>query len=186
MLSSVISQITTEMAEGGKVVSKRSARTYTEDEMEATAANDHHQLLRMTKQHDEATVSEDRGRRNSALASSSNQSSRQTSIEATPAMSAVTESQWGQDVTNISTDDDGRNYSSDSTAFSTLAETEDDGAILLDTFQMHQSRLEIEENLPIEGRPANFGIVIPGIYRSSFPQADDHEFISHLKLKTIV
>lgn len=45
---------------------------------------------------------------------------------------------------------------------------------------------ELEKNLPAESRPANFGIVVPGVYRSSFPQAEDYAFIQGLKLKTIV
>ncbi|KAL3427702.1 tyrosine phosphatase family protein [Phlyctema vagabunda] len=36
------------------------------------------------------------------------------------------------------------------------------------------------------GRPLNFGNVIPGIYRSSFPQAKDYEYLRALRLKTIV
>ncbi|KAK3683441.1 protein-tyrosine phosphatase, partial [Podospora appendiculata] len=35
-------------------------------------------------------------------------------------------------------------------------------------------------------RPANFGVVVPGVYRSSFPQAADHAFLEGLKLKTII
>ncbi|RDW91512.1 hypothetical protein BP5796_02677 [Coleophoma crateriformis] len=37
-----------------------------------------------------------------------------------------------------------------------------------------------------QGRPINFGDVIPGVYRSSFPQTEDYEFLKSLKLKTIV
>lgn len=45
---------------------------------------------------------------------------------------------------------------------------------------------ELEESLQVEGRPTNFGIVVPGVYRSSFPQSEDYAFIEGLKLKTIV
>ena len=34
--------------------------------------------------------------------------------------------------------------------------------------------------------PINFGVVIPGIYRSGYPEASDFPFIQSLKLKTIV
>lgn len=38
-----------------------------------------------------------------------------------------------------------------------------------------------------EGRPINFGIVLPGaIYRSSFPMAEDFHFLGTLGLKTVV
>lgn len=39
---------------------------------------------------------------------------------------------------------------------------------------------------PLTGRPDNFGIVIPGIYRSSYPKGEDFEYIKSLGLKTIV
>jgi tyrosine-protein phosphatase SIW14 len=34
--------------------------------------------------------------------------------------------------------------------------------------------------------PLNFGVVVPGVYRSSYPKAHDLPFIKDLKLKTIV
>ncbi|CAJ0552706.1 Ff.00g007840.m01.CDS01 [Fusarium sp. VM40] len=39
---------------------------------------------------------------------------------------------------------------------------------------------------PLNGRPHNFGIVVPGVYRSSFPRSHDFEYIKGLGLKTIV
>ncbi|KAL7926394.1 tyrosine phosphatase family domain-containing protein [Trichoderma austrokoningii] len=39
---------------------------------------------------------------------------------------------------------------------------------------------------PMEGRPINFGLVVPGVYRSSYPKADDYDFLKGLKLKTVV
>ena len=53
------------------------------------------------------------------------------------------------------------------------------------TYAMN-SNINLEESLPTSGRPINFGVVVPGVYRSSFPKTEDHEFISGLKLKTIV
>lgn len=52
--------------------------------------------------------------------------------------------------------------------------------------QFPYSIQELEKSLPTESRPANFGIVVPGVYRSSFPQSEDYAFIEGLKLKTIV
>ncbi len=40
--------------------------------------------------------------------------------------------------------------------------------------------------VPFDGRPLNFGVVVPGFYRSSYPRQHDYEFIKSLKLKTIV
>ncbi|KAK3304145.1 tyrosine phosphatase family-domain-containing protein [Chaetomium strumarium] len=48
------------------------------------------------------------------------------------------------------------------------------------------SAYELEQSLPAEGRPRNFGVVVPGVYRSSFPQSEDYAFLEGLKLKTIV
>ena len=45
---------------------------------------------------------------------------------------------------------------------------------------------QLEKSLPKEGRPSNFGIVVPGVYRSSFPQSEDYTFVEGLKLKTVV
>lgn len=39
---------------------------------------------------------------------------------------------------------------------------------------------------PLTGRPLNFGVVVPGVYRSSYPKPDDYTYIRDLKLKTIV
>jgi tyrosine-protein phosphatase SIW14 len=45
---------------------------------------------------------------------------------------------------------------------------------------------EPSEEDAIPGQPANFGVVVPGVYRSSYPQDADYAFIQKLKLKTIV
>lgn len=39
---------------------------------------------------------------------------------------------------------------------------------------------------PLAGRPVNFGIVVPGVYRSSYPQREDYAYIQRLQLKTLV
>ncbi len=38
----------------------------------------------------------------------------------------------------------------------------------------------------IRGQPDNFGIIAPGVYRSSYPQARDYMFMRDLRLRTIV
>ncbi|KUI73855.1 Tyrosine-protein phosphatase SIW14 [Cytospora mali] len=45
---------------------------------------------------------------------------------------------------------------------------------------------ELDEEKTIPDQPTNFGIVVPGVYRSSFPQESDYAFIQKLKLKTII
>lgn len=39
---------------------------------------------------------------------------------------------------------------------------------------------------PLEGRPLNFGVVIPGVYRSSYPKPHDYDYLKSLELKTVV
>jgi tyrosine-protein phosphatase SIW14 len=52
--------------------------------------------------------------------------------------------------------------------------------------QAYGSTHMLEKGLPAEHRPLNFGIVVPGVYRSSFPQSEDYAFIEALNLKTMV
>lgn len=40
--------------------------------------------------------------------------------------------------------------------------------------------------VPLNGRPLNFGVVIPGVYRSSYPKSEDFPFLQGLRLKTVV
>jgi tyrosine-protein phosphatase SIW14 len=50
-----------------------------------------------------------------------------------------------------------------------------------------RSRVQSPEQVAsFDGRPFNFGVVIPGVYRSSFPKSHDFEYIKGLGLKTIV
>ncbi|KAI5456524.1 tyrosine phosphatase family-domain-containing protein [Mariannaea sp. PMI_226] len=39
---------------------------------------------------------------------------------------------------------------------------------------------------PSNGPPVNFGIIVPGVYRSSYPKPCDFDYIKNLKLKTVV
>ena len=44
-----------------------------------------------------------------------------------------------------------------------------------------------EYPLPVAaGRPLNFGVVIPGVYRSSYPKPNDYAFLRDLNLKTVM
>lgn len=45
---------------------------------------------------------------------------------------------------------------------------------------------EMVDSRNILGQPANFGTVVPGIYRSSYPKEADYAFLQKLKLKTIM
>ena len=176
MFSSVLSRLTPAMAEGTKAVSKRSARTYIDD-MEN---NSDHQLTRVAR-NDEAILDE-RGRKNStstSTSSRSSQSSRQTSIEA-PAVPAVAE--WEHEIVKASPSEN-RSYIDGPFSSGLL---DPSGALPMFGTCATNSNINMEEFLPTTDRPSNFGVVVPGVYRSSFPKTEDHEFISGLKLKTIV
>lgn len=43
-----------------------------------------------------------------------------------------------------------------------------------------------EDQVTTTGQPHNFGTVVPGVYRSSYPKEADYPFIQKLGLKTIV
>lgn len=46
--------------------------------------------------------------------------------------------------------------------------------------------LSVQRTISMEDRPPNFGLVVPGVYRSSYPRPDDYPFIQQLGLKTMV
>ncbi|KAJ4424243.1 tyrosine-protein phosphatase siw14 [Gnomoniopsis sp. IMI 355080] len=46
------------------------------------------------------------------------------------------------------------------------------------------SKDDVEEAIP--GQPLNFGTVVPGVYRSSYPKEADYPFLEKLGLKTII
>lgn len=48
----------------------------------------------------------------------------------------------------------------------------------------HSSTLGLESDTT--GMPVNFGVIVPGVYRCSYPKASDYAFLESLKLKTVV
>lgn len=42
------------------------------------------------------------------------------------------------------------------------------------------------EDMAVPGQPLNFGTVVPGVYRSSYPKETDYPFLQKLGLKTIM
>ncbi|KAK5656241.1 hypothetical protein OQA88_5003 [Cercophora sp. LCS_1] len=159
------------MTLSAKAVSKRSARVYVEDENEKDAPR--YQAKRMMYE----DVSIDGGSRKDSMStatSQSNQSSRQTSQEVSPHISAA-----GGDVELTPTEMLGR------------TEHVEYPKAVVDVFGSIQGYTDFmspvpQQALPTVGRPHNFGVVVPGVYRSSFPQTHDYTFIEALKLKTVV
>lgn len=59
---------------------------------------------------------------------------------------------------------------------------------LQDIASSRRSDLEVSIGLPLmtTGRPDNFGVIEPGVYRSSYPKLEDFAFLQGLKLKTVM
>jgi tyrosine-protein phosphatase SIW14 len=158
------------MAVGIQAVSKRSARMYVEDKGENNEKDGSRQQLRR------ASAYEDNILIATKKDSICSQSSRQTSLEASPSISAASVDQKLDIAVSGS------------------------GALLQGTKDIYPGAIEMfgsvqeydafanpgSETLPAAGRPLNFGVVVPGVYRSSFPQAEDYAFVEGLKLKTVV
>ncbi|KAK1761283.1 hypothetical protein QBC47DRAFT_25063 [Echria macrotheca] len=165
------------MAASQKAISKRSARTYIEDGAEAQTEKDvpEHAARRMSA--NESMAPDEASGKISILTATSqrgqnNQMSRRGSVEASPCVSAI------------------NGYVPlDTIPLMTLEQDNYEGVVgtfgSIQGFHAFRSP-ELPNDLPAAGRPINFGIVVPGVYRSSFPQAGDHEFIESLKLKTMV
>lgn len=146
-------------------MSKRSGRPYMEDEMEKDAPE--YQTKRTLK-YDETTAID--GEKKTSISTATSHSS-QSSLEPSPLIQAADPE---QDVEKL---------------YLTIQDRRDNSPVLQDAFHpsgIDRTHAAKEESLPSDGRPVNFGIVVPGVYRSSFPQAEDYGFIEGLKLKTIV
>ncbi len=146
-------------------VSKRNSRPFVESDMEKSA--DILQEKRAVRQ--EEVGSEDKDR------ASSTSTSATQSIQASPVIRPV---EGQEDVEVLRFVGPGR--------FASSCEVGDPFHPRTVKTSLGCSTDEHEKSLPVEGRPVNFGVVVPGVYRSSFPQSQDYEFIETLKLKTIV
>ncbi|KAK3986623.1 putative tyrosine-protein phosphatase [Cladorrhinum sp. PSN332] len=158
------------MSAGGKVaVSKRSARQYSESE-DVVEKTQHPRL----NKYDEMAANG--GERKSSTSTSTSHSS-QASLEPSPMVHAADPEQVVENFI-LASQERRASIPEIRDAFHPSPETDLNDVIpTLDT---------LEKSLPMEGRPSNFGIVVPGVYRSSFPQSEDYTFIEDLKLKTIV
>ena len=65
----------------------------------------------------------------------------------------------------------------------TLFDDESESSSTITTASLKTYKLD---GLHEDDRPINFGQVIPGVYRSSFPKTDDYPFFRKLGLKTVV
>ncbi|KAK3344250.1 tyrosine phosphatase family-domain-containing protein [Lasiosphaeria hispida] len=166
------------MAVGGKAVSKRSTRIYVEDGMEKDTSEYQSKKMNMN----EETVPDGPTKRKNSVSTATSQStqtsrqtSRQASVELSPLIYAEKTDQLLDDISPESLEAGGRQgYPEAVQVF---------GSVQAHSAFTTPGPYEI---LPAAGRPINFGVVVPGVYRSSFPQAGDYDFVEALKLKTVV
>ncbi|EMT64735.1 hypothetical protein FOC4_g10007418 [Fusarium odoratissimum] len=110
----------------------------------------------------------------------SRQGSRSSTREET--MQEVEEALFnGRDATNISRSGSLSAVNMEA-SLSTSSRTSNSSASSTSAYQSQST----DYTAPFNGRPHNFGVVIPGVYRSSFPRSHDFEYLKGLGLKTIV
>ncbi|KAL2175374.1 tyrosine phosphatase family-domain-containing protein [Thermothelomyces heterothallicus CBS 202.75] len=160
------------MTSGEKVVSKRSARHYVEYDMEEQIEDCHEKRLLRT----EETRSNGRDRQSPTSTSTSTSTTSQSSQSSLEPSPVIHPENLQLEADTLDSALPGRDNVGFRDAFHPPTAQQ----------QFPYSIHELEKSLPTESRPANFGIVVPGVYRSSFPQSEDYAFIEGLKLKTIV
>ncbi|KAK3486380.1 tyrosine phosphatase family-domain-containing protein [Neurospora crassa] len=164
------------MAGGNKAVMKRNTRAFVGDNTEQALVGS--QSERLAKEDERADVGPHRKGSIGTFTSQSSRSSRQTSLECSP-MTAATS--LDTDLSDLSKDEH-------LSLPDALRDIEPPHAVQA---YSHSAKAPLWPNptfplIPSEGRPKNFGVVVPGVYRSSFPQTEDYPFIEGLKLKTMV
>ncbi|AEO71247.1 uncharacterized protein THITE_2123435 [Thermothielavioides terrestris NRRL 8126] len=149
------------------LVSKRSGRPYDHDGVREEAKG---YRTRQVSGRDEAEMELwDR----QSLSSTATTWSRQSSLGPSPTVSSADEEQEAEN--RISGGQGGP-----------LSDPRLAGAFQPSTAPLDSLAIGPEERISAGGRPANFGVVVPGVYRSSFPQVEDYAFIEGLQLKTII
>lgn len=152
-----------DMAVASKVVSKRSARTFVEDGMEKELYEPH--ARKSTLRFDEVRLEEVEGP--SSKSSSKSSSTSQTDVDIST--SAAERTETGTAGIDLDIGDGGDQIVASKAP--KLAGDSDDAE---------------PEGLSTRPYPPNFGIVVPGVYRSSYPQPQAYGFLQDLGLKTIM
>ena len=150
------------------VVSKRNGRPYVDCDMEIISEDC--QEKRAVRQGEMGSDGRDRQSSTSTATSHSSQSSLESSPLVQPAKGQ-------EDVDSLVLGPHGLHHNGSPAALLPPAPLK---------LNLAHTATELEYSLPGGTRPTNFGIVVPGIYRSSFPQSEDYDFIERLKIKTIV
>ncbi len=151
------------------VVSKRNGRPYVDCDMDEKNSEDY-QEKRAIQQGE--TGSDNRDRQSSTSTATSHSS--QSSLESSP---LIQPAKGQENVDSLVLGPHGLHHNDSPLALLPPAPLK---------LNLAHGATELEYSLPPGVRPTNFGIVVPGIYRSSFPQSEDYDFIERLKIKTIV
>ncbi|KAK1778114.1 tyrosine phosphatase family-domain-containing protein [Copromyces sp. CBS 386.78] len=164
------------MVGGNKAVTKRNTRAFVGEKTEQALLGP--QSEKMTKEDEKADVEPHRKGSIGTSTSQSSRSSRQTSLECSPMTAA----------TSLDTDLSDLSKEEHLSLPDALRDVEPSHAVQA---YSHSAKAPLRPNpiLPLitsDGRPKNFGVVVPGVYRSSFPQTEDYPFIEGLGLKTMV
>ena len=165
------------MVGGNKVVTKRNTRAFVGEEADQGLLRP--QSEKMIKEDEKVDVVEPHRKDSIGTSTSqSSRSSRQTSLECSPMTAA----------TSVDTDLSELSKEEQFSLPDALRDIEPPHAV---EAYNHSAKAPLRPNpplplIPVEGRPKNFGVVVPGVYRSGFPQSEDYPFIEGLKLKTMV
>lgn len=162
MKAAQLCKMLSQMAVASKVVSKRSARAFMEDGTEKEAYQ--YNGKKLVVKYDEAAATDEV---ESTISTSTSSSACQSEAEAVSGIFAESVSTRGTEREKLKVADivGGQGH------------------------KFHATRslpAETIPGLPASDTPVNFGIVVPGVYRSSFPKSQDHAFMKNLGLKTVV
>ena len=159
-----------DMAVASKVVSKRSARLFVEDETAKETYDPH--TRKTTLKLEEVRVDE---------VESTSSSSSSTSQEGVDVSTADPTEAGGAEP-----DSDNRNVSDQDSGDHTVGVDPGKLAGPRQAFTFPRVFNTQPHGLPAGQYPANFGVVVPGVYRSSYPQPQNYGFLKDLRLKTIM
>ncbi|KAI8692620.1 tyrosine-protein phosphatase siw14 [Fusarium solani] len=130
---------------------------------------------------DESTSSQEKQQKiNTPFRSSSRNSAKEDNMQAKETEDGLTNGVSIRDAINIARPQSVSAISVKSSVSTVSSESS------VSSVSTYQSQNTEHPPAPLNGRPHNFGVVVPGVYRSSFPKSHDFDYIKGLRLKTIV
>lgn len=181
-----------------KAVSKRSARTFVDEGMEKESYDSHNRKITLELQNARRTVPEplhnlrktskfDEAREDevadSSSSSSASSSSGQSDLDIS--LSASDRAELGISIADFNTANPSLHH--DTTAYHSLP------SFINTKFGNPQKSPSFSKEFDLQAMelsagnyPANFGVVVPGVYRSSYPEPQNYDSLQGLGLKTIM